>query len=143
MATPTDHTRPAHRPAPPLWAGLLEEVYSQPFYTLLDIPIAYGIDIRFYSTIKMRIGRNTCQWLTSSSTEHCSKRCMSEYCGVHLDRLRKGGGTKACIQCGKGVYNKFTLCKGCGYETIMARDWQQKQRSFTKEFKRLAVIELL
>ena len=34
-------------------------------------------------------------------------------------------------------------CKGCGYETIMARDWQQKQRLFTKEFKRLAVIELL
>ena len=91
----------------------------------------------------MRIGKNTCQWLTSGSTEHCSKRCMSEYCGVHLDRLRKGGGTKPCIQCGKGVYNKFTLCKGCGYETIMARDWQQKPRSFKKEFKRLAVIELL
>ena len=91
----------------------------------------------------MRVGKNTCQWLTSGSTEHCSKRCMSEYCGAHLDRLRKGGGTKPCIQCGKGVYNKFTLCKGCGYETIMARDWQQKQRLFTKEFKRLAVIELL
>ena len=92
----------------------------------------------------MRIGKNTCQWLTSGSTELCPKRCMGEYCGAHLDRLRKGGGTKPCTQCGKGVYNKFALCKrGCGYETIMARDWQQKKRLFTKEFKRLAAIELL
>ena len=91
----------------------------------------------------MRKGKNTCQWLTSGSTDRCSTRCMGEYCGVHLNRLRKGPGTKPCTGCGKGVYNKFTLCKGCGYETIMARDWQQKQRLFTKEFKRLAVLELL
>ena len=36
-----------YRPAPPPRAGLLEDVYS-----LLDIPIAYGIDTRFYSAIK-------------------------------------------------------------------------------------------
>ena len=41
-----------YRPAPPPgrptpWAGLPEDVYS-----LLDIPIAYGIDTRFYSAIK-------------------------------------------------------------------------------------------
>ena len=42
-----------------------------------------------------------------------------------------------------GRASTINSCKGCGYETIMARDWQQKQRSFTKEFKRLAVIELL
>ena len=41
----------------------------------------------------MRVGKDTCQWLTLSSTDHCSTRCMDVYCGVHLNLLRKGGGT--------------------------------------------------
>ena len=85
----------------------------------------------------MRIGKNTCQWLTSGSTDHCSKRCMGEYCGVHLNRFRKGGGTTPCTECGKGVYNRLSLCQDCGY----VNDWHRRQYTLTKEFKRLTAIE--
>ena len=42
----------------------------------------------------MGMGKNTCKWLTLSSTEFCGRRCVGEYCGIHLDRLREGGGTE-------------------------------------------------
>ena len=131
---------PAPLVAPPISematpaARLLEEIYSHPFR---------HIHYTWYSAVKMRIGKNTCQWLTSGSTEYCSKRCMGEYCGVHLSRLRKGGGTNPCIKCGKGTYNRFSLCQGCGYANEKANDWHRKQNAFKKEFKRLAAIEPL
>ena len=86
----------------------------------------------------MRIGKNTCQWLTLGSTDHCSKRCMGVYCGTHLNILRKGGGTTPCIGgCGKGVRNRLSRCQDCGY----VNDWHRRQYALKKEFKRLAVIE--
>ena len=92
----------------------------------------------------MRTGKNTCQWLTLSSTDCCSKRCMGEYCGVHLNRLRKGGGTTPCKKCGKGVYNRYSLCsiidaagQDCGYANEKSKDWHRKERTLKKEFKRL------
>ena len=86
----------------------------------------------------MRIGKNTCQWLTLGSTDHCPKRCMGVYCGNHLNILRKGGGTTPCIGgCGKGVRNRLSLCRDCGYEY----EWHRRQYALKKEFKRLAVIE--
>ena len=93
----------------------------------------------------MRTGKNTCQWLTSGSTDRCSTRCMGEYCGVHLNRIRKGGGTTPCIKCGKGVYNRYSLCsivdaagRDCGYANEKSNDWHRKERTLKKEFKRLA-----
>ena len=124
VAAPTNHWRFWRNPAldtyrqrigPPHPPGRACSNIASLFYTLLDIPIAYGIDTRFYST--MAIGRNNCQWLTSGSTELCARRCIGEFCKVHLARLRKGGGTKPCKRCGKGVYNRFSLCHGCGCET--------------------------
>ena len=69
----------------------------------------------------MRIGKNTCQWLTLGSTDRCSRRCMGEYCGVHLNRLRKSVGTKPCKKCGKGVSNRYSLCAGCPEEMYTRR----------------------
>ena len=93
----------------------------------------------------MRTGKNTCQWLTSGSTDRCSKKCMGEYCGVHLNRLRKSDGTKPCKKCGKGVSNRYSLCsivdaagRDCGYANEKSKDWHRKDRTLKKEFKRLA-----
>ena len=93
----------------------------------------------------MRKGKNTCQWLTSGSTDHCSTRCMGEYCGVHLNRLRKSPGTKPCKKCGKGVSNRYSLCsivdaagRDCGYANEKSKDWHRKDRTLKKEFKRSA-----
>ena len=91
----------------------------------------------------MAIGRNNCQWLTSGSTELCARRCIGEFCKVHLARLRKGGGTKPCIKCGKGVYNCLSLCQDCGYINKMSNDIHRKQYAFKIEFQRLASIQLL
>ena len=81
----------------------------------------------------MRVGKDTCQWLTLSSTDHCSTRCMDVYCGVHLNLLRKGGGTTPCTECGKGVRNSLSLCQDCGY----GNEWHRRQYALNKEFKRL------
>ena len=92
----------------------------------------------------MRTGKNTCQWLTSGSTDRCSTRCMGEYCGVHLNRLRKSRGTKPCKKCGKGVSNRFSLCRDCGYAKEKSNDWHRKDRTLRKEFKRLtATLQIL
>ena len=105
-------------------------------YTAYFLPFRY-INCMWYSVVKMRIGKNTCQWLTLSSTDRCSERCMGEYCGVHLNRIRKGGGTNPCIKCGKGVYNRYSLCRDCGYANEKSNDWHRKERTLKKEFKRL------
>ena len=89
----------------------------------------------------MALGKNTCQWLTLSSTELCACRCMGEFCKVDLARLRKGGGTKPCIICNKGVHNRLSLCQGCGYANKMSNDLHRKQYAFKMEFRRLASIE--
>ena len=93
----------------------------------------------------MREGKDTCQWLTLSSTDHCSTRCMDVYCGVHLNLLRKGGGTTPCTECGKGVSNRYSLCsivdaagRDCGYANEKLKDRHRKERTLRKEFKRLA-----
>ena len=83
----------------------------------------------------MRVGKDTCQWLTLSSTDHCSTRCMDVYCGVHLNLLRKGGGTTPCTECGKGVRNSLSLCQDCGY----GNEWHRRQYALNKEFKRLTL----
>ena len=70
---------------------------------------------------------------------------MGEYCGVHLNRLRKSVGTKPCKKCGKGVSNRYSLCsivdaagRDCGYANEKSKDWHRKDRILKKEFKRLA-----
>lgn len=45
--------------------------------------------------------------------------------------LRKGGGTKLCFICGKGVINKFLLCQVHGYENEQVRAWQQKNAALS------------
>ena len=41
-------------------------------------------------TIQAICPRDTCKWLTLSSTELCGKKCLTDFCKVHLVRLRKG-----------------------------------------------------
>ena len=59
-----------------------------------------------------------------------------------LARLRRGSGTNPCMECGKGVKNRFRLCLDCGYHKARMRAWQRDHRAFMVEFKRLAAIEI-
>lgn len=36
----------------------------------------------------MKFGKNTCQWLTLSSTKFYARGCIGEYCYVHLAWLK-------------------------------------------------------
>jgi len=87
-------------------------------------------------------GKNQCQWLVLSSTELCERSCIGDYCKIHLARLRKGTGTKPCLICGKGVVNKFSLCRAHGYENEKVKAWQQKKTAFNGEYRRLAMIDI-
>ena len=88
-------------------------------------------------------GVNKCGWLIISSTELCGRRCMGEHCSIHNVQLRKGSCTKPCRQCGKGVTNYLTLCKGCGYTNENTKLWQRRHRALLYEFRRLALIEVI
>jgi hypothetical protein len=90
----------------------------------------------------MAPGKNQCAWLVQGGTETCGKSCRGAYCGVHNDRMRKGGGTTPCRGCGVGVTNKHSLCARCGYHNIITRLGKARARAFQKEFKRLAMIEI-
>ena len=87
-------------------------------------------------------GKNQCLWLVLSSTELCGRSCLGAYCKIHLARLRKGGGTKPCLVCGRGVINKFLLCRAHGYENENVKAWQQKNAAFNRECRRLAAIDV-
>ena len=80
--------------------------------------------------------------VTLGTLEVCGKSCLGKYCKVHNARLAKGGGTTACTRCGKGVKNKFMLCKGCGYARTRMRIWQREHRAFLAEVQRVATIEI-
>ena len=44
---------------------------------------------------------------------------MGEYCGVHLDCLRRGSrGPVVCILCGVGVRSKIDLCMSFGHDRV-------------------------
>ena len=83
------------------------------------------------------MGQNTCQWLVIGSTELCGKSCLGDHCKIHLARRRRGSGTQPCMECGKGVKNRFRLCLDCGYHKTRMRAWQRDHRAFMVEFKRL------
>ena len=58
---------------------------------------------------------NQCKWLMIGSTTPCNKACRREFCGYHLQSVRRGSfGPLPCIQCGIGVRGKSQLCLGCG-----------------------------
>ena len=95
-------------------------------------------DYWYTTTSDMPKGHNTCKWLTVSTTELCGKSCLTNFCKVHLVRLRKGSRTQPCRGCGVGVTNKQQLCCQCGYRS----EWRHATRATRKEFARLAAIEI-
>ena len=76
------------------------------------------------------------------STELCGKSCLGDHCKIHLARLRRGSGTQPCMECGKGVKNRFRLCLDCGYQKARMHAWQRDHRAYMVEFKRLAAIKI-
>ena len=95
-----------------------------------------------YTTFTM-CEKNTCKWLVLGKTTLCCRRCIGKYCFAHLARLRNGGGTRPCSECGKGVKTLISLCEGCGYYNAKLRQWRGGlQRDFTKEWKRLCSISV-
>ena len=84
-------------------------------------------------------GQNTCQWLVIGSTELCGKSCLGDHCKIYLARLRRDSGTEPCMECGKGVENRFRICS---YHKARMRAWQRDHKVFMVEFKRLAAIEI-
>jgi len=85
-------------------------------------------------------------WLVLSSTELCGRSCVGDYCKIHLVRFRKGGGTKPCLVCGKGVINRFSLCEAHGYKNEYNKAWQKQKVArkaiFNSECRRLAQIDI-
>ena len=58
---------------------------------------------------------NHCKWLMIGSTTPCNKSCRGEFCGYHLQSVRrKSFGPLPCLRCGVGVRGKSQLCLGCG-----------------------------
>ena len=86
----------------------------------------------------MKIANDTCKWLKIGSTELCGKKCMKEYCKVHLARLRQSPGTTPCTKCGVGTSSVFKICSKCDCHRSHTRKWQRNRR----EFLRLAAIEV-
>lgn len=83
-------------------------------------------------------GQNVCPWLLLGSIKQCGKSCINEYCGIHRYQIRQGGGTNPCIKCGVGVKNVYRVCMQCGFY----RERYRLSRALSKEFKRLAAIEI-
>ena len=80
-------------------------------------------------------------WLKIGSIKRCGKSCMEDYCNIHIQRIRKGGGTNPCNNC--DIYeNMYMLCGQCGYSHANTRDWNRATRALSKEFTRLAAIEI-
>jgi hypothetical protein len=49
------------------------------------------------------------------STTPCNKSCRGEFCGYHLQSVRKGStGPTHCLICNVGVRGKSQLCLSCG-----------------------------
>ena len=71
------------------------------------------------------------------TTDLCGRSCLGLHCKAHLMRLRKGGGTRPCSKCEKGVKNSCLLCRACGY----GNKWRQRKAAFEKDIKRLARID--
>jgi hypothetical protein len=45
----------------------------------------------------------------------CNKTCRGEFCGYHLQSVRRGSlGPLPCLSCGVGVRGKSQLCLRCG-----------------------------
>ena len=58
---------------------------------------------------------NHCKWLMIGSTTPCNKLCRSEFCGYHLQSVRRGSfGPIPCLVCHVGVRGKSQLCLNCG-----------------------------
>ena len=58
---------------------------------------------------------NHCKWLMIGSRTPCNKSCRSEFCGYHLQSVRRASfGPLPCLRCGIGVRGKSQLCLGCG-----------------------------
>ena len=58
---------------------------------------------------------NHCKWLMIGATTPCNKSCRAEYCGYHLQSVRRGSnGPLPCIVCHAGVRGKSQLCINCG-----------------------------
>lgn len=83
------------------------------------------------------IGTNTCPWVLLGFRGVCGKRCMGEYCGIHRDRLAKGGGTHRCVKCGRGTKSKHPTCELCGANKARVYEHRAKKYAITEEFKRL------
>ena len=95
-------------------------------------------DQLYTTTNNMPKGFNTCNWLIVSSTEQCGKSCLSDFCKVHLVKLRRVWRSQPCRECGLGVTNKQQLCYPCGYR----REWRRANKAIQREFGRLAAIEI-
>jgi len=58
---------------------------------------------------------NHCKWLMIGSATPCNKTCRGEFCGYHLQSVRRGSlGPLPCLRCGVGVRGKSQLCLRCG-----------------------------
>ena len=89
-------------------------------------------------------GQNECKWLVLGKTTLCCRRCIGKYCFAHLAKLRNGGGTRPCSECGKGVKTLISLCERCGYYNtkLGRRIFCQRCFHFSYFFSKMPHIEL-
>ena len=79
---------------------------------------------------------NHCKWLMIGSTTPCNKSCRGEFCGYHLQSVRRGSfGPTPCLRCGVGVRGKSQICLGCG-----GKRYRELKRYYDKRIKN-AVID--
>ena len=80
------------------------------------------------------IQKNKCRLLIIGSIETSNKLCIRECCRIHNTRLKVPPRTKPCIKYGKGTYIKCMIGHSCGYPSSNTKEWNQNERTLTKEF---------
>ena len=62
---------------------------------------------------------NNCKWLMVGAVSPCNKLYKREYCGYHMQSIRRGSlGPQPCRMCGICVKGKSQICVGCGGKKI-------------------------
>ena len=83
---------------------------------------------------------NNCNWLLIGKTSKCGKKCRNQYCGIHMNYVRRGStGPKPCIVCSVGVRGKNQLCVAHGGKKYRDHkfyfDTHQHVKHFAAEMK--------
>jgi len=84
--------------------------------------------------------QNQCKFLVLGKVVNCSRTCAVDYCAIHKRLIKRGGKTRPCTKCGRGVKTPLGVCMDCGFHVEKARWVYAKVKDFRAECRRLSLI---